>query len=488
MRLGIRLQILLSLGVLLAISFLPLYVAVARLTEASLASARRESARDLGRAIASHILTAKSSRSPGSLDSLLEAQLSEGGVAAIAVYDAGGARAATAGDAAFLPDTVDIAAELVQTRERPSGRVLFIVVPNERRDGAVAMALTLDPQTEVRPQLVNLVALYTGVVALALLVFAYFAMTRLVVRPIDDLSHAAGRIAAGGRSLDLRTTSAREIAELGDSLRAMTESLLREEQALRAKIEELESAKKALESAQETVIRSERLASVGRLAAGVAHEIGNPIAAILGFEELLLDGDLQPEEQRDFLQRMKRETERVSHVLRDLLDFARPRTADAGATAGRADVREAALIVTALVQPQKQMQNIELDVSVDADVPEVGLSSERLQQVLLNLVLNAADVAHSRIELRGRLDGDAVLITVEDDGPGVVPSVRKRLFEPFVTSKEIGKGTGLGLAVCRGLVEAVGGTIELREDGVEGDKLRLGGALFALRLPLAPSA
>ena len=104
----------------------------------------------------------------------------------------------------------------------------------------------------------------------------------------------------------------------------MTARLRAAEEAMRAKVDELERAGRELRAAQDQLVRSERLASVGRLAAGLAHEIGNPIAAVLGFQELLLAGGLDAAEQRDFLERMKRETERVHRVLRDLLDFARP--------------------------------------------------------------------------------------------------------------------------------------------------------------------
>jgi len=181
-----------------------------------------------------------------------------------------------------------------------------------------------DLATTPSTALVRLFALYTGIVALALLVFAYISMTRLVVEPIDRLSRAARRVAEGARRLEAPRGGALELVELGTSLTQMTAKLLAEEEALRAKIAEVERYAEDLARAQERLVRSERLASVGRLAAGLAHEIGNPIAAILGFEELLLQGGLDEADQRDFLVRMKRETERIHRILRDLLDFARP--------------------------------------------------------------------------------------------------------------------------------------------------------------------
>lgn len=329
-----------------------------------------------------------------------------------------------------------------------------------------------------RMPLVRIVALYTGVIALALLVFAYLAMTRLVVRPIVALSNAAERVAGGTRSLEMPDIGAAELRELSGSLRQMTERLLSDEEALRGKVRELEKTTHDLASAQESLVRTERLASVGRLAAGMAHEIGNPLAALIGLEELLMTVDLPPDERKDVLIRMKRETERIHRVLRDLLTFSRTKTADAP-EGGNASVATVLAEVLALLAPQKEMREVTVTNEVDAGVPDVAIAAERLQQVLLNLVLNAADEVPrpgGAVVVRAEKDDDTVVIHVDDNGPGVAVSVRDKLFEPFVTTKEVGKGTGLGLAVCRGLVEAAGGTIAVAESPE-------GGARFSVRLP-----
>jgi two-component system NtrC family sensor kinase len=459
---------------LLAVAFVPLYFAVARLTEASLAAARRDAAGDLGRAVAAHVIAARPRRPSAEMEAMLEAQLSDGGVVAIGLYGAGGERVVAAGRLPVLPTRVETRRESTKQHDR----TLLVAMPHHQEDAAVVVAVSLDVEPSGGTPLVRLVALYTAVVGGTLLIFAYFAMTRLVVQPIDDVSRAASRVAAGARQFELKGGSPREIAELGESLRAMTEKLRADEEALRAKIDELEKATRELRAAQDTVVRSEQLASVGRLAAGVAHEIGNPIAAILGFEDLLLAGDLSSDEQRDFLERMKRETERVNRVLRDLLDFARPGPTGALDAAGSSDVAETAEIVAALLKPQKPMQKVELELAIEVGLPGVAIARERLQQVLLNLLLNAADAAASRILLTARPGDGGVHISVEDDGPGIAKEVRDTIFEPFVTTKEVGKGTGLGLAVCRGLVEAAGGVISVGSSG-------LGGARFELRLPVA---
>jgi signal transduction histidine kinase len=275
--------------------------------------------------------------------------------------------------------------------------------------------------------------------------------------------------------------------DLAKSLQLMTERLRADEEALRGKIAEIERATADLKSAQEQLVRSERLASVGRLAAGLAHEIGNPIAAILGFQELLLEGGLDEHEARDFLERMRRETERIHHVLRSMLDFARPQSLAPSAPAPQPAglVSEAIADVVTLMAPQKSWKGVELVQDVAADLPPVALAHPQIVQVLLNLLLNAADAVPTtggRVTVRATegVSGPrrGVRIEVEDNGPGISAAIQGKLFEPFATTKEVGKGTGLGLAVCRGLVEAVGGTITA-ERGAEG------GARFVLELPAA---
>ena len=499
-RLGIRLQLLLALGSLLVLAFVPLFFAVAGLTRATMAGVRETSARALGRAVAGHVAAARATRSPGELGPLLEAQLGRDGVGAIGVYDAAGALAARAGEpeiAAALPAALQAGAEALSAVRTGRGEALLVVVPGDglgpANAGSVAVLVRTDPSTGPTASLVGLVALYTGVVAFALLVFAYIAMTRLVVQPIDRLSRAAERVAGGARRLDAPRAGPRELAELGESLAQMTERLRADEEALRRQLEEIERYAADLKSAQERLIRSERLASVGRLSAGLAHEIGNPIAAILGFQELLIAGGLEPAEERDFLERMRRETERIHKILRDLLDFARPAARGAGPDDAdpAGSIPDAIRDVLALVAPQKAFRDIELSTEIAPGVPLVSLSHERLVQVLLNLLLNAADAAGgepgareaatpgARVVVRATPgEGASARVEVEDNGPGIAPQIRGALFEPFATTKEVGKGTGLGLAVCRGLVEAAGGTI-----GVEDGAAR--GARFVLQLPAA---
>ena len=488
---GLRVQIVLALAGLMALAFVPLFFAVASLTRVTLQGVREESARALGRAVAAHVGDARRSGDRAGLARRLESDVGQGGVEAVCIYDAHGQLEASAGDSGEIstmhaPRTPY--GEAAVTVRGKSGRALDVIVPVD--DFAVVARMRTDDAADQAAPLVGLVAIYMSSFALALLVFAYFVLTRLIVRPIEALVQAADRVASARAALKVPRTGARELADLGASLQAMTARLSADGEAMRAKVEELTRTTTRLTDTQAQLARSERLASVGRLSAGLAHEIGNPIAAIMGMEDLLLDGDLPPETQRDFLERMKRETERVHTILRDLLDFARPEELPPSMAMPVAPASVALVVadVVALVKPQKTFKGIDIVVEAKDAVPAVALSAQRLTQVLLNLVMNAgAAIAGAPrpgkaacIAIRVRADADGVRVEIEDTGPGIAANVRDRLFEPFVTTKDVGAGTGLGLAVCRGIVESAGGTIGL-------DAAYTEGARFFLVLPQADS-
>ncbi len=465
------------------VAFVPLFFAVATYTSLTLQKLRESHARSLGRAVAGQVTEALQNRPGEGLMPLLRSQVGTEGLEAIGVYGTDGKPLAQVGEPSAvnaLPATAKPDREGTADVTTSHGRALAVQVPDGR--GAVIAIVRTDDDSAHTTPLLRLLALYTGLVGLALLTATYFALTRLIVRPLDRLAHAAQRVAGGARQFAVPRTAVHELTALSQSLHTMTERLIAEEDKLRKKVDEVEHATMRLRETQAQLVRSERLASVGRLAAGLAHEVGNLIAALMGLEDLLLEGGLEPEEQRDFLQRMRRETERIHRILRDLLEFARP-TSGEPAERQPGDVEAAIHDTAALVMPHPALRDVDLALDVHQDLPLVELGREQLVQVLLNLVLNAADATgpggHIRIEATGSPSG--VRLSVSDDGPGVAVTVRDRLFEPFVTTKEIGKGTGLGLAVCRGLIEAVGGTIDL-------DASVPRGACFVLQLPRAEAA
>ncbi|HEY8469759.1 MAG TPA: ATP-binding protein [Longimicrobiales bacterium] len=224
---------------------------------------------------------------------------------------------------------------------------------------------------------------------------------------------------------------------------------------------------------QAQLMESDRLALIGGLVSGVAHELNNPLGAIGNFAELLLAGELDPD-SREMVETIGREAVRAGEIVRNLLGFAR-RNEGVRQEVSLGDVVKRTLSLRVYDQRKNR---IEVDLDLPSDLPTVWGNANQLQQVLLNLVVNAEQAIgrDGRIVIRGRTDGDMVELAVEDTGPGIPQEVRPHLFTPFFTTKPAGTGTGLGLAISRRIVDAHGGTIEASD--AEG-----GGARFTIRLP-----
>jgi two-component system, NtrC family, sensor kinase len=343
---------------------------------------------------------------------------------------------------------------------------------------AVAVLAALGPLLLARPTPARLLAL-AGILAAAIFASGALLLGRAVARPVDRMLAAAERLAGSGRGLPVLGEGDAPPPGLGRAAVAFerTAAALDEERrALSAKVDELTRANAALAAARESLARSERLATVGRLAAGVAHEVGNPLGAIGGFAELArtrLEAGAPGAEVADFLARISAETGRIDAIVRDLLDFARPSHLDV-APVGVAAALDAAL---RLARVQARFRDVRVEVELPEALPPVLADERRLAQVFLNLLLNAGDAMNGRGVVRvaaTRADG-RVDVRVADGGSGIPEADRARVFEPFFTTKAPGQGTGLGLAVCHGIVESFGGTIAAEHpEAGEGAVFRIG--------------
>jgi two-component system, NtrC family, sensor kinase len=300
-----------------------------------------------------------------------------------------------------------------------------------------------------------------------------------VARPVERMLSAASQLSseglpalgppgeAPGPSLPrVAIAFERTVAALADERARVAE-----------KVAALERANRELGTARESLVRSEKLATVGRLAGGVAHEVGNPLGAIAGYAELararLSGGSAGAAEVADLLARISAEAARIDAIIRDLLDFARSSDL-ALAPVSLAGVVEGAV---RLARVQARFRSVEVALDLPGDLPPVRADERRLGQVLLNLLMNAGDAMEGSgaVRIAARAEGEHVRVEVADGGPGILPEHLPRLFDPFFTTKPPGKGTGLGLAVCHGIVESLGGEIAA-ENGPSG------GAVFSLRL------
>ncbi|MCA9664474.1 MAG: HAMP domain-containing histidine kinase [Myxococcales bacterium] len=278
---------------------------------------------------------------------------------------------------------------------------------------------------------------------LVLLLFVAFVVTRYVARPLTALERAAAQVARGDLEVKLDEDGPRELASLALSFNAMTSSL-------REQLHHIEQQRRSL-------IRSEKLASVGRLAAGVAHEVGNPLQSIIGFADILLAGELD-DTQRDFLERLQREAQRIHEIVRQMLDYSRPTEEGERGAVRYDDVVNQAV---RLVRPQERFKRVEVVDKGIAKAPLVDANESRLVQVIVNLLLNAADAGAQRVTLSVEQDDECVSLGVANDGDPIADDHREHVFDPFFTTKDPGKGTGLGLAVSHSIVESFGGELSL---------------------------
>jgi two-component system NtrC family sensor kinase len=487
MKWGLRLQILVLLGVLLLLFYVPLFFATSTYTRVGLEQLQRENATKLGRSVAAHLNVLRAQSSEAAFVDFARAQIDRELVHGLSLLRRDAPPLLILGEVELLQKISQEGGfggmPEVRQLTTPKGPAVLVYQPG--REGGVAAVVRVDSEVTRAESLARLMGLYIAVGGVALLGAAYFALTRWIVRPIMTLERDAERVASGNLRLKPLSNVPEEIGNLSRQLSHMTDRLAGEEDSLRRKIDELEALTEQLRSAQASLVRSERLATVGRLAAGLAHEIGNPISALMGLQDLMMDGEQTEEERRDFLTRMKRETARIDRVLSDLLAYARPagetsahRETTLGA-APRGSVAQAISDVVGLLRPQSDMKAMSFEIDIESDLPPVPLQQEELTQVLLNLTMNAADACakNGRIALSARLLDDSVCLAVDDDGPGVPSEVQDSLFEPFVSTKDVGKGTGLGLAVTRGLVDSAGGQVSL-------EKSALGGARFVVELPV----
>ncbi len=226
--------------------------------------------------------------------------------------------------------------------------------------------------------------------------------------------------------------------------------------------------------------QSEKMITVGKLAAGLAHEINNPLGVILCYAELLRQnlGDDQALQDLDVILRHTRHAQRV---LKDLLNFARPKSSSHGAC----DVGAVATRIAEIFSVQATKKGVSLLSRAPSEPVMAGIGENELEQALSNLVLNALDavpVRRGEVVVDVQEEGDGVHVTVRDNGPGVPESDWSRIFDPFYTTKEPGAGTGLGLAIVYGMLAEVGGTIDVGRDA------SLGGARFVMRVPVVPVA
>lgn len=339
--------------------------------------------------------------------------------------------------------------------------------------------------------------LFGGLFVISISVFLCIILYNFVSKPISLLEEGMKRIAKGDLDYEIKIESSDEMGLLARTFNNMARDIKKYKENMenwtKALEEEIQKKTAEIMKAHEQLINAEKLASLGRMAAGVAHELNSPLTGIVTFAHLMLKR-VPPEnkQDREDLEVIIEQANRCSKIIKSLLGFSRK------ATAERVEININTLLEStiAMVRNQAKFHNIKFNLNFDESLPLVHVDPNQMQQVFLNLLINAADAMNERgqITIATRTVGESeetpwfkmghpqegkkyIEIEFTDTGPGIPEEYLGKIFEPFFTTKPVGKGTGLGLAVSYGIIKRHGGNITVRSEVGKG-------ASFFIRLPV----
>lgn len=359
-------------------------------------------------------------------------------------------------------EDVDIRSEL-ETRDFSGERVLEVRAPlhiSTKFWGSLAMGYSL---TRIDAE-INAVA-YRALLLAILLVLANSILTAIYVRrlfsPLMTLHRTMRRASVGDLTVRVPGGKGDEVEEIGTAFNRM--------------MDELEEARSAERHRSKNLAHTEKMAAVGTLAAGVAHEVNNPLGGVLACLENLKSDPEDAEMRARYLDLMEDGLKRIGHTITNLLDFSRRRDMRAEPTSINHNLRH----VAELTAYQLRKSGVEVEWDLDDEDPHVLADHFQMEQLFLNLYLNATKAMPEggTLSLRTRREGEDVIAEVKDTGIGMAPAVQERVFDPFFTTRPVGEGTGLGLSVSDAIASAHGGRIEFESEIGKG-------TLFRVILPL----
>lgn len=366
-------------------------------------------------------------------------------------------------------------------------KFLVTAVPIQQQgvQGSIGAVISFQSVYEQVNQGRHVAYIYILINVIILSTIGLFRFIQVVVRPIEHLVTLTDTYQSDNSSPFLSDQNSNEFGQLSIALNRMLHRIDDDRQKLHETVGSLENANQQLRATQQKMVQTEKMAAIGRLAAGLAHEIGNPIGIVQGYLELLGQSDLSREEQQQFSTRSMQELERINRLIHQLLDFSKSHTDDSGI----AEIHPLLQDLVDMLQTQKKLAGLEFHLHLDAEYDRVAASAESLHQVFLNCLLNAVDAIKEcndpdkgKIYLStDNLTNDEgkhfIQITIKDNGIGIKDADKASLFDPFFTTKEPGKGTGLGLSVSYALIEGAHGQMQIQ--GKEGR-----GATVFILLPL----
>ena len=420
----------------------------------------------------------------GGIEQALEAALSTDSVYSAYAFDMEGEQIAAAGGPTLGPEwniaerdkVSELAAEGRQSGE--FGEIgdrrvysYFVPLSDSRNRASGLLQLTRrekdfrDDRAQARRVGIIGFVIATMVMAVLVLIGQYGAMERHFRNLVDGMR----RVASGDAGYRLVPAGPREIASISASFNEMLDSIQAAEQ-------EIEKNRRTRLQMEQRLRMQEKLAAVGQLAAGVAHELGTPLGTVSGAAQRELRRVSKHSSEAAALEKIRHEVHRMEVIIRQLLDFSHSRRLHVR------KVRPGKLAASAVsaVREEAARHRADIEVVGNADLPPIAADPIALEQVLVNLLRNAAQSAEGvRVRVDWERRENEFLFRVEDSGPGIPEDIRPRLFEPFFTTKNVGSGTGLGLAVAHGIIEDHGGHVRIGESA-------LGGTRVDVYLPLEP--
>ncbi|MCF8024195.1 MAG: HAMP domain-containing protein [Desulfobacteraceae bacterium] len=372
----------------------------------------------------------------------------------------------------------------------PRNRYAVISEPLSGKRSAVTAVVPLAPVYRSMRDVQHMAVFYLLINLLLLLSFGGWRMSRKLTRPINRLIGITDEYRANEGFDMFPERRDDEFSRLSGALNQMVRRIEADRDQLRSSLESLEQSNRQLKAAQKEIVRAEKLASTGRLSAGLAHEIGNPIGIVLGYLGLLKSRSISPDDQvaMDYIERAEAEIQRVNTIIQQLLDFSRSRSADFSVLS----VHELVKYAGEMLSQQPLFSGVRIGYTLEAEDDRIYGDSDHLHQVMVNLMINSADsikqshnadnglirLVTRTMDNQSEEGGKRLELKVVDNGAGIDEQHMDKIFDPFFTTKETGKGTGLGLSVSYMIIEQMGGDIDVRLP-------EAGGTEIIIRLPVA---
>jgi two-component system NtrC family sensor kinase len=336
--------------------------------------------------------------------------------------------------------------------------------------------ISLEDFEKERAQIYNRMMI-SGIVSVAVLsLLLSLLLTRVVNRPVDKLLAATKTAAHGNLNQTVSIRSHDELGELSESFNNMISELKRSRDAIEEWTQTLEhrvqERTQELQSVQDQLIRAGKMAAIGELAAGVAHEINNPLTGVLTFSSLMLKKVDENHPWKKDLENIVQQTTRCRNIVRGLLDFARQRKPDKKEW----DIHILIDRTVTLVENQARFQNIKIVKEFGTGIPMLFVDGDQIQQVFMNIIINAADAMaedKGTLTIKTNMKDGIAEVSFTDTGCGMTKENLSKLFAPFFTTKETGKGTGLGLAISYGIIQSHNGDIDVWSEKGKGSTFRI---------------